>query len=291
MGELWIVATPIGNLGDLTERAKCALRDADVIAAEDTRVTGALLHALGLHTRLLACHKFNERSASDRIISLLEEGKNVALVTDAGTPAVSDPGDTVARAVAQAGHPVVSFPGASAVITALSLSGLCPGRFSFHAFPPRGNRELSEFMKEIASSPIPTHVLYDSPHRIHTTLEAVKSVMPEAEICLCNDLTKLHERIYRGTAESVLGELDENPNAEKGEYCLVLRHEPETEKPAVDTPLPPEAELVALMVTKDLSLREARAALQETRPDLRKRDIYQASLRLNGLFGPDGGDE
>jgi len=289
MGELWIVATPIGNLGDMTPRAVEALKTADLIAAEDTRVTGALLSALDIHTRLFSCHKFNERSASEKILALLEEGKNVALVTDAGTPCVSDPGDTVAAAAAKAGYRVRSFPGASAVITALSLSGLCPGAFTFHAFPPRGKKELREFFDEIKYSGIPTHVLYDSPHRIAETMEILQEVLGNIPVCLCNDLTKFYERIYRGSVGAVLAELAENPSAHKGEYALVLSV-PRLERPQETSASSPEAALVEYML-EGMSLREARAALQQAHPNLKKREIYQAALRLQDLFTEDEDDE
>jgi len=283
VGELWIVATPIGNLGDLTPRAREALGRADAVAAEDTRVTGAMLSSLGIHARLFSCHKFNELGVSEKIVEMLDEGQKIALVTDAGTPCVSDPGNAVALAAAKAGHTVTAFPGASAAVTGLSLSGLCPGPFTFWGFPPRGAKDLRDFMEKLVQSGVETHVLYDSPHRVQDTLGCLVTVCAQAQVCLCNDLTKFYEKIYRGTPEEVLEQLRANPSAQKGEYTLIL-YLPIKEKESAQPPAyPPEAELVRLM-TGGLSLREAREALQKERPDWKRRDLYQASLRLKRLW-------
>ena len=220
---LLVVATPIGNLGDISIRAQQVLRDVDAIACEDTRHTRKLLSACGITgKRLLAVHEHNEIEAADGIVGLLVGGKTVALVTDAGTPGISDPGERVIAAVIAAGMPLTCVPGPSAVIVALVLSGLDTTRFTFEGFLPRKGRERTDRISELATERR-TVVLYESPQRVATTLADLREpVGGDRRIAVCRELTKRFETVWRGTladAPQALGE-------PRGEYVLVLEGAP-----------------------------------------------------------------
>ncbi|HET6764874.1 MAG TPA: 16S rRNA (cytidine(1402)-2'-O)-methyltransferase, partial [Longimicrobiaceae bacterium] len=162
---LYVVSTPIGNLGDLTRRAEQVLRDADVVLAEDTRRTGGLLHHLGIQTRMVSAHEHNEQARAGLVVQMLREGQRVALVSDAGTPLLSDPGARIVREVVDAGFHVVPVPGASALLSALVASGIAADRFTFYGFPPRKGPERRALLEEIAALPHAS-VLYESPNRV-----------------------------------------------------------------------------------------------------------------------------
>lgn len=191
-----MVATPIGNLGDITQRALDTLRNVNVIAAEDTRMTKSLLSHFGISQRLIAVHDHNERNAADGIVKLLSEGLAVALVTDAGTPAVSDPGARVVAAVQAAGFVVVPIPGASALVAALSASGEGEGGFLFHGFLPvkEGDRRRSLAALKDAGY---TLVFYESPHRVVESVASMAAIFGEArELIICRELTKKFETLF-----------------------------------------------------------------------------------------------
>lgn len=196
---LYVVSTPIGNLGDVTRRAAEVLRDADVVLAEDTRRTSILLRHLEIHTRLLSAHEHNEAARADTVVAMLREGKAVALVSDAGTPLLSDPGARIVRQVVEAGFPVVPIPGASALLAALVGSGIEADTFTFLGFPPRKGPERTELLDEVAASPRAT-VLYESPNRVARLLEDLAAACgPERRVAVARELTKLHEEFFRGT--------------------------------------------------------------------------------------------
>jgi 16S rRNA (cytidine1402-2'-O)-methyltransferase len=231
-GTLYVVATPIGNLGDLTRRAAEVLGNVEHVAAEDTRRTRQLLSHLGVGGKTL--HRVDAHASAsdlDRVVDVLEQGHDVALATDAGTPAVSDPGSAlVARAVAR-GHTVVPIPGASAVLAALVASGLSGDRgFRFFGFLPREGPERSRDLARIAETPEPV-VLFESPHRTKETLEELAFVSPQRSCAVARELTKLHEEIVRGT----LTELAADTREWKGEVVLVLgAHATESRETEVD---------------------------------------------------------
>jgi len=218
-GTLYLVATPIGNLEDMTYRAVRILREANLIAAEDTRQTRKLLTHFGIQNRLASYHEHNRKTSGPKLIRMLEEGKNIALVTDAGTPAISDPGAELAAEAAQRGIPVVPVPGASAVLSALIVSGLPTGRFLFAGFPPRERKKLDEFLDRLERE-TGTIILYESPHRIAKTLEALAERWGGRRMALVRELTKRHEEVVRGTVQACASYAEAHPPA--GECCLVI---------------------------------------------------------------------
>jgi len=200
---LSIVSTPIGNLGDITRRAAETLAAADVVLAEDTRRTGGLLKHLGIETRLMSAHEHNEASRASLVVTMLREGKNVALVSDAGTPLLSDPGARIVREVVDAGFDVAPIPGASALLSALVASGIEAESFTFHGFPPRKGPERAELLEEIAASPRAS-VLYESPNRVGKLLaDLAEAAGGERRVCVARELTKMHEQFVRGTLADV----------------------------------------------------------------------------------------
>jgi 16S rRNA (cytidine1402-2'-O)-methyltransferase len=199
VARLYIVSTPIGNLGDVTRRAVEVLEAADVVLAEDTRRTGILLKLLGVHARLISAHEHNQASRAPLVVEILGEGRDVAMVTDAGTPLLSDPGARIVREVVEAGFEVVPVPGASALLAALVASGIDAGTFTFLGFPPRKGGSRTEMMEEIARSPRAV-VLYESPNRVGKLLaDLAGAAGGERRACVARELTKVHEEFVRGT--------------------------------------------------------------------------------------------
>lgn len=222
-GTLYIVATPIGNLEDLSARATRVLEKADLVAAEDTRHSGRLLQHLGLRKRLVALHDFNERARADGVLDELESGMDVALISDAGTPLISDPGYVLVREARRRGLRVSPVPGPCALVTALSAAGLPTDRFLFVGFLPakRTGRQsaLAELVQERA-----TLVFYESPHRILDTLADIDQVFGNArEVVLGRELTKTFETFYSGPVRDVLAELESDPHGSKGEFVVMVR--------------------------------------------------------------------
>jgi 16S rRNA (cytidine1402-2'-O)-methyltransferase len=268
-GVLYLCATPIGNLGDITLRALQVLREADVIVAEDTRRTRKLLSHYGITTPLSASlYQGVEEERVEGVLSLLRAGKKVALVSDAGTPLISDPGFPLVRACIREGIPVVPIPGASAVLAALVGSGLPPDRFLFAGYPPRKIGERRRFLSELLSIPA-TVILFESPHRLLSTLEILAELDPERPTVVARELTKIHEEFVRGTASQVLGEFQRRGKV-LGE-CVVL-FGPETKELRRD-----EAEILATyerFLTQGLAskeaIKEAARAL-----GLPKREVYR----------------
>ena len=220
-GTLYVVATPIGNVEDITPRARRILAEADLVAAEDTRSAGLLFKALDIKNKVVSYHKFNEKYREDFLLSELERGMDVAIVSDAGTPCISDPGGIVVKAAAEHGIRVVPVCGTSAATAALSVCGFDYDSYTFYGFLPRSSKAIAEIIAEARDSSTDVAVFYESPKRVKKTLSAFEANSPDAQICLCNDLTKTYERIYRGTTRQILDELADNPSAEKGEYTLV----------------------------------------------------------------------
>lgn len=291
-GTLYVVSTPIGNLGDLSPRALETLKNADLIAAEDTRTTAGLLEKCGLtgeKPKMLPSHKFNEGSASARIVGELLSGKDVALVTDAGTPCVSDPGFPVVRDAAAAGVAVTAVPGCCAAVAALSVSGFSALSFSFYGFLPRTAGEIRRVFARVSREYPATVVFYESPNRIGKTVSLLAECLPDSSVCLCNDLTKKFERVYRGSPSEVSAELESNPNAGKGEYVLVLSlpgKREGAEEQAGRGSISPEAALIDRMAKEGVSLRDAVRSLA-SEGNAPKSVWYDASLRLKKLLGND----
>ena len=215
---LYLVATPIGNLGDITLRAIETLKNVDVIASEDTRRTGILLKHLEIKTRQISYHEHNEPAACRKILSLLAEGKDVAVVSDAGTPGVSDPGFTILWEAVTAGFEVTMIPGASAFVTALVLSGMPSSSFTFRGFAPKKPGKRRKFLQLDADSPH-TLIFYESPYRVKKFLIDAMEVFGNRYAALAKELTKLHETIIRGRISQILDDL---PEKLKGEYVIVI---------------------------------------------------------------------
>ena len=219
---LYVVATPIGNLGDITLRAIDTLKSASVIAAEDTRVSRILLNHLGIKTRVIAVHEHNERNAADGIVNLLQQGQSVAMVTDAGTPAVSDPGALVVNAVRVAGFKVIPIPGASAVIAAISASGEGEHGFTFAGFLPSGANDRKRVLEGWKSC---SHALvfYETPHRIVDMVAALLETFgEEREIILAREITKKFENIHRAKLRDASAWLQSDANNIRGEFVVIL---------------------------------------------------------------------
>ena len=272
---LYVVATPIGNLSDITLRALEVLAAADTIAAEDTRNTRHLLQHHGISdARLLALHQHNERGAAEKVIALLQQDKSVALVTDAGTPAVSDPGAVLVEAVRAAGFLVIPVPGASAAVAALSASGLSAPHFLFYGFLPNKSGARRTALQALAEHPY-TLVFYEAPHRILECVEDLQAVLGnEREIVFAREITKLFESIYRCRLGEALAWLNSDPNNQRGEFVLLVSGAPQ-ETGAIDA----EAERILKLLLKDLPLKQAvQLAAQITGAG--RNELYQHALSL-----------
>ncbi|MDE6996929.1 MAG: 16S rRNA (cytidine(1402)-2'-O)-methyltransferase, partial [Oscillospiraceae bacterium] len=218
-GTLYLVATPIGNLSDLSPRAADTLAQADFIAAEDTRVTMKLLSHLGLKKPMVSYHEHNKASAGQTVLARLLSGESCALVTDAGTPAVSDPGEDLVRLCAENGVAVQSIPGCCALISALAVSGLPTGRFVFEGFLPVNRAQRRERLQALLGEER-TILFYEAPHRLRSALEDLRTAFGDRPIALCRELTKLHEETRRTTLAQAAAYYQENEP--RGEYVLVV---------------------------------------------------------------------
>ena len=264
MATFYVIGTPIGNLEDLTLRAARILSAVPLVAAEDTRVTRRLLAHLDAHPRLLSCHEHNWKRQLPRLLEALADG-DVALTTDAGSPAVSDPGAGLVAAVAAAGHEVVAIPGVSAVTAALSVAGFPADRFVFLGFLPRRRADRAKTLREAAGSQ-QTIVLFESPHRLRATLTDIAAALRDPPVAVCRELTKLHEEVWRGTADDALDYFTEP----RGEFTVVIG--PVT----LDTADQPASE--------DERLETARQALIERRAaGERGRDAVAEVVAATGL--------
>ncbi|NLO47970.1 MAG: 16S rRNA (cytidine(1402)-2'-O)-methyltransferase [Clostridiales bacterium] len=288
-GKLYVVATPIGNASDITLRAIDVLGSVDLIAAEDTRTSAQLLAMHNIHTKTAAYHKFNETQSVDRFISLLLDGSDIALITDAGTPCISDPGYVLIDKAVQEGIPVIGISGPCAAITALSVSGFNTVSFSFYGFLPRGKKDLADVLMRVKTEYSPVTVFYESPKRIMSTMQLLSEIMPSYDICLCNDLTKLFERIYRGKPFEILNELRNNANAQKGEYTLILRRT-EIMETKTEEDISVEAKLLDTMLKESCTLKDAVSICGKDK-NRSKNEVYAASLRLKELLKSIGSSE
>ncbi|MCX8053590.1 MAG: 16S rRNA (cytidine(1402)-2'-O)-methyltransferase [Armatimonadetes bacterium] len=283
-GVLYIVATPIGNLEDITLRALRILKEVDLIAAEDTRVTRKLLNRYEIYTPMISYHVRSKLTQTEKIVAALEEGKNVALVSDAGTPGISDPGEELVKLVIDAGFKVEAIPGPSAIITALVLSGLPTSRFAFDGWPSREAGERRKFFRSIKFDRRTT-CLYVAPTRLIETLESVSDELGDRQVAVVREATKMFEEVFRGTAAEAIEHFGKGEV--KGEIVLVIAGCPpdqvkEVEQPKVDL----DARLVEL-IRSGLSDRDAvRRCAQEL--GLPRREVYAAALRLRREIGSEG---
>ena len=272
---LYVVATPIGNLSDITLRALDVLGRAATVAAEDTRNTRHLLQHHGISdARLLALHQHNERGAAEKIISLLQQGQSVALVTDAGTPAVSDPGAILVEMVREAEFKVIPIPGASAAITALSASGLSAPHFLFYGFLPNKTAARRSVLQGLAEHPY-TLVFYEAPHRILECTEDLLAVFgAEREIVFAREITKLFESIHRCKLGVAMDWLNSDPNNQRGEFVLLVSGAPQRAEG-----LDAESERTLAVLLQELPLKQAvQLAVKITGTN--KNELYQRALAL-----------
>lgn len=285
MGRLYIVATPIGNLDDISKRALDTLKSCDIIAAEDTRLSKKLLSHYGISKRLLSYHKFNEENSAAGIISLiLDEDKDIALVSDAGTPLISDPGYTLVKEARSLGIEVIAIPGASAVICALSAAGIQTDEFTFYGFLPSKKSSMKKKLADILSPDSRTAVLYESPNRICSLVETIADLNSAADLVLFNDLTKLYERVYTGKPHEVLNDLKANDKHERGEYTLVLRtQKSKADESKSEDSICPEALIIQHMIREGLDLKAAISAAAKS-SGIAKKTVYNAALSLKKLF-------
>lgn len=286
MPTLYVVATPIGNLHDMTPRAIDTLKSVALIAAEDTRVTKKLLNVFEIDTPLTSCHQHNEDTKGAWLADrMLAENIDVAVTTDAGTPCISDPGYGLVKACVERGIEVLAIPGCCASVSALSVSGFDTREFAFYGFLPREKKELREKLMSMAKQ-VPVAAVHESPYRVTELVAVIADTLPDTRISCSCDLTKLHEKTIRGTAGEVLEMLRANPKTEKGEYCLILDfhevHLPEEKAPAAEVSL--EAQLVEQMLS-GLDLRDAQSEL--VLQGAKKNAVKQAALRLKKLFAED----
>ncbi len=277
-GTLYVVATPIGNLGDLTLRGWQALKRADIIAAEDTRATRPLLTAWGVDTPLMAAHRHNEAEAAQAICERLARGECVALVSDAGAPAVSDPGARVVRTVREAGHPVVPLPGASAVITALMGSGVTTDAnpaFIFAGFAPPKSTARQRWLAQWGAQPAPV-VMFESPNRVAATLADMLNVCgPEREVTVARELTKRFEEIATFALNDAQAWLADDRHREQGEFVLILHAPPEREA----TGLSDTAENWLAALVETVSVRDAAKLVAKVTGESRDA-LYARALEL-----------
>lgn len=272
-GMLYLVPTPIGNLGDISQRCRETLEKADFIAAEDTRVSLKLLNHLGIKKNLVSYFEHNKAQKGNVILDRILAGETCALVSDAGSPAISDPGEDLVKQCAQAGVTVCAIPGPCAVITALSISGQSTGRFCFEGFLSTAKKSRREHLESLANEQR-TMVFYEAPHKLQATLESMAEVFgADRPISLCRELTKLHEEVIRTTIGGALDLYAEQPP--KGEFVLVVAGCVPEEKPVATTA--DAAARVAELVETGMSRKDAvKQTAKEL--DLPKNVVYEASL-------------
>ena len=276
-GILYLCATPIGNLEDITYRVLRTLKEVDLIAAEDTRNSIKLLNHFDIHTPMTSYHEFNKIEKAHQLVEKLQQGQNIALITDAGTPGISDPGEELVRIAMDAGIAVTSLPGAAACITALTMSGQATRRFAFEAFLPRDKKERLQVLEELKHE-TRTIVLYSAPHHLLKTLEELHEVLGNRGISVCRELTKKHEEVQKTTLEDVL--LYFKDHEPRGEYVLVIsgkeRKELEEQAQKAWEELS-FSEHMAIYEAQEIPRKEARKLVAKDR-GISKRDVYQALL-------------
>ncbi|MFI3198178.1 MAG: 16S rRNA (cytidine(1402)-2'-O)-methyltransferase [Methylococcaceae bacterium] len=275
-GKLYVVATPIGNLADMSFRAVEVLKKVDLIAAEDTRHVKILLQHYGITNKLVSLHQYNEDKASAVLLEKLREGQSIALVSDAGTPLLSDPGMPLVKLVKDAGLDVVPIPGACALIAALSAAGLPVTQFSFEGFLPRTSSARKAFFNERLLSP-KTWVFYESCHRILASLQDMAEILPlDREIVIARELTKLHETIVKTSLGEALALVAQNDNMRKGEFVVIVDGAVVDKKEQMITP---DQEKLLQVLLRECSIKTA-VAMAVDITGVRKKLLYQAALEM-----------
>ena len=283
-GALYVVATPIGNLADITLRAVHVLGLVDAVACEDTRVTGQLLRHLGLDKSLIALHQHNEAGAARGVVDRLAQGQRVAYASDAGTPAISDPGAVLVAAVAAAGHRVLPIPGASSAVAALSAAGDAAAQgFAFIGFAPAKGGDRRAWLQAACDAP-GCQVLFEAPHRIGVLLDSLAEAAPQRRITLCRELTKQFETIVTAPAADLPAWLAADANRSRGEFVLVLHAVPLVAA-AADDGIGADAERLLRPLLRDLPLKQA-VALAAELSGAPRNALYQRALALRACGDP-----
>ena len=282
MGILYIVGTPIGNLKDMTERALEVLQSVSLIACEDTRTSGVLLKHFNINKKLVSYHKFNEKEKSAFLIEKLKNGDNIALITDAGCPCISDPGYILTCQAIKNNIEVIAIPGASAVITSLMCSGMDTSSFTFYGFLNREKKKMQEELEKLQQDSSNLIVIYESPKRIKKTLMVIDEIMDNPYICLANDLTKKFEKKYYGTVHEVLEKLNNNSQSELGEYVLIIEKK-QKEKQNNENKISCEALIIDVMIKSNCAMKEAIKIVSEEY-HFPKNMVYDASLSIKKMF-------
>lgn len=274
-GTLYVVATPIGNLGDITLRALETLKTVDAIAAEDTRHTAGLLSHFGISKKLIAVHEHNEHQSAEKLLALLQSGENIALVTDAGTPGISDPGAVVVNVVRKAGIKVVPIAGVSAVIAALSASGITQNGFYFHGFLPASGAARRKVLESLRSQTV-TLVFYEAPHRIVECVDDIATILGgQRSLTVARELTKTYETIYTCTALQAEAWLKADANQQRGEFVLLVEAAMKAENEEVSE----EAVNVLKLLLGELPLKQAVKLAAEISHE-KKNALYELALKL-----------
>lgn len=275
-GALYVVATPIGNLDDLSRRAMDTLAQADLIAAEDTRHSVRLLDHIGVRVPLISLHEHNETSRTERIRQALDDGQQVALISDAGTPLISDPGYRLVQALRLADYTIIPVPGPSALITALSAAGLPTERFLFEGFLPAKGAGRRQRLSDVVELPV-TLVLYESPHRIRQLLEDIETVCGERHVVIARELTKTFETFLQGSARSLLERMADDPDQMRGEFVVMLA--PPPPKELADSGQVDGDQLLSSLLAEGIGVKQA-AGVAARLLGGRKGDWYQRAQTL-----------
>lgn len=278
-GTLYLCATPIGNLEDMTFRVIRTLKEVDMIAAEDTRNSIKLLNHFEIKTPMTSYHEYNKIEKGHKLVQMLLEGKNLALITDAGTPGISDPGEELVQMCYEAGVPVTSLPGAAACITALTLSGLSTRRFAFEAFLPSDKKERQQVLEELKND-TRTVICYEAPHRLVKTLKELLEALGDRRITICRELTKKHETAWQTHIAEACEYYQEN--APKGECVLVIEGRSREELKAEEQEQWEQMPLEAHMEHYESQGMDHKSAMKQVAKDrgVSKRDIYRMLLEL-----------
>lgn len=281
MGTLYVVATPIGNLDDITKRAIDTLNSVDLIACEDTRTSSVLLKHFNITKKTVSYHKFNEKGKSNSLINDLVNGKNIALISDAGCPCISDPGSILVNEAIRNNIEVISIPGASATITSLMCSGMNTESFTFYGFLDRENKKIIDSLEKIKNDSSNVAIIYESPKRIVKLLEKINEYMDNPYVSLCNDLTKKFEKKYYGKTSEVLKELKNNTKGELGEYVLLI--EKESVVKTTENKITNEALIIDEMIKNNCTMKEAIKLVSE-KYKINKNEVYNSSLKLKSFI-------
>ncbi|RJE76874.1 16S rRNA (cytidine(1402)-2'-O)-methyltransferase [Pseudoalteromonas sp. MSK9-3] len=272
IGTLYVVATPIGNLGDISERALTTLSEVDLIAAEDTRHTGKLLSHFNIKAKTFALHDHNEKQKAQQVVDWLNEGLDIALVSDAGTPLISDPGYSVVNLCRAQGANVTPVPGACAAITAVSCSGLPTDRFQFVGFTPAKSQARQQFFIDAYESNI-TSIMYESTHRIMASLDDLKVALgAEQQVVFAKELTKTYETFFSGTVTALIEFLTEEPEKQRGELVLMLPGKPKQQEE-----IPADAKRMLSLLEPEMPLKKACGVVADYF-GLKKNALYKAAI-------------